>query len=195
MDIRSEVVCRRLIEFDFDVGPLRMWEGNGTLRTHDGLEWLGFYRGDQSFLSIPVLSDGRDGSSPLLEFALGYINEETFNALKEAPTRVKGRSITIWRVYMTDDEGLRPVTPRGYPIRLTMLSTSFTNELVQDDVGYVRRLSCSVTARPVDERRTYAPNGTVSDADQNRRAARWGVVPDKYARFVALQQNRTNTLY
>lgn len=190
----SEVICRRLIEFDFDVGPLRMWEGNGKLITPDGLEWIGYYHGDQSYLSVPVLSDGRDGSSPLLEFQLGYINQETFDALKATPTRVKGRDLTIWRCYMVNDEGLRPVTPRGYPVKLTMISTSFTNQLDQDDVGYVHRLSCSVTARPVDERRTFAPNGTVTDADQNRRAERAGVVPDRYARFVPLQQNKTNTI-
>jgi hypothetical protein len=195
MTDRSEIVCRRLLEFDFDMGPLRLWEGNGKLITSDGKEWIGFYHGDQSFLSVPVLSDGRDGSSPLLSFELGFLDDATYSALKDVPTRVKGRALNIWRVYMETSEGLRPVTPPGYPVRLTMVSTSFTDHLDQDEVGYVRRKSCGVTARPVDENRTYAPNGSVTDADQNRRSARLGVVPDRYARFVPLQQNKTHTIF
>lgn len=195
MSDRSEIVCRRLLEFDFDFGPLRLWEGNGKLITSDGKEWIGFYHGDQSYLAVPVLSDGRDGSSPLLSFEFGYLDGTTYNALKDIPTRVKGRALTIWRCYMEIREGLRPVTPPGYPVRMTMVSTSFTDQLDQDEVGYVRRKSCGVTARPVDENRTYAPNASVTDADQNRRSAKLGIVPDKYARFVPLQQNKTNTIF
>src|SRR5690606_26723487 len=81
-DIRLMVAV--LHHFDFDGYPVRLWRGQGRLFTEDGQVWLGTIDAlGNDRLSAPGFSDGRDGSSALLNFGLPYIDRETYLALRD----------------------------------------------------------------------------------------------------------------
>lgn len=197
MESGLNVFCPRLIDFHFagtddDGKPnrLRVWEGNGRLFA-GGEWWTGFYVGEQSFMEIPEISDGRDGDSALLNFRIGYLPKELYDRLRLSRDLVIDRPLTIWRCYIAQGEGLRAVTPLGHPIFLTMKSAEFEEEQFLSPDGLDRRYVAGVVARSADEGRSYAPGDALTDVNQRMRAmALAGVANDAYARFVPMQLNR-----
>lgn len=201
MESGAQVFSRRCLDFHFagmreDGTPnrVRLWEGNGRLFA-GGEWWTGFYIGDQVMLEIPEMPAGRGGESPLLNFRLGFLPKEMWDAMRADAALVTDRPLTIWRVYIAKGEGLRAVTPLGHPTFLTMKSAEFDEERVLASDGIVTRYVAGVTARSQDEGRSNAPFDTVTDVNQQARAkALAGIENDRYARFVPLQQNRRLTL-
>ncbi len=188
----TEIMTRRAWFFDFLGYPFRIWEGNGKCFAA-GQEWQGAIKGEQNYFQAPRLSDGRSGESPLYEFRLGYITKEGYDLLKNDDTVVKDRLIYWYRFYFKAGEYLRPLTAPLLVTTVMMKSRSFKETKVFDPASesIVSNYSVGVRARDGNEGQSEAPYAFVTDTDQNARSAALGVSPDRYARFVPLQINRT----
>lgn len=190
-----EVMTRRAFLFDFDGYALRLWEGNGRILA-GGEEFHGTMRGDQQFLKIPRLADGRGGESPLYNFELGYLDQATYDAIKADETVVKGRTLTWYRLYFRKGEFGRPMTEPFVVTRLTMTGRSFKESRKRVGDGFVKLLSVGVRARDGNEGQNDAPFAFVNDTDQRAQSlALYGVENDGYARFVPSMTNKTVVVY
>lgn len=199
-DIRLTV--RQLWLYDFEDAPLRLWQGQGILTTHDGLEWIGTCGPDGGDLhTTPALQDGRDGTSATYAFSLvipdlpGEDTLATFNQLKAEQWRARNRKIICYLAAFEAGEALRPQTPYVFFKELTMVAPSFSESVTSPDgksLSKVYRLG--VSAKDDGVGRAVRPNGTYSDTCQKRRAAELGVSMDRGCEFVAGLANRTFVL-
>jgi len=190
-DIRA--IVRRCFFFDFDGAPVRLWQGQGRLYTEDGNSWLGTIDANGTdHLSVPTISDARDGSSKRLEFSLPYIDAVTYAAIKAADTAINGRSITCYLAIFGIGEGLRPATPIDFFARFTMQSPVFEERLESPDgATFIKSYKVTVIAKDGNSGRSRAPGGTYTDSCQRERARMLGVDPDLGCGFVAELANKT----
>jgi hypothetical protein len=189
-DIRA--VVRRCWFYDFDGIPTRIWQGKGKLYTSDGNEWLGTIDANGNDVhQTPRLSDGRDGTAPTYEFRFGYIDRDTYEALKSDQALVAGRPLVCYLALFRNGEGLRPETPIDFFKELTMQSTKFEERLVLEGTSMVRRYLVTVIAKDGNSGRSSIPGRSYADTHQKRYARELGVELDRGAEFLAGLANRT----
>jgi hypothetical protein len=165
--------------------PWRMAGVEGTLITPDGERWSGWVVNGEAKMTPPKITDIRDGSSPLYEFTVGYIDEETYLRLRDDKDKVKGRLLIVYSIYLSDNS-LRATVPPGDAWRLRMKSTRFVEKIEKDgEGGYVRRYVVSVIAKNINEGRSRAYFGTMSDTGQRARSEQlFGIEGDAYGQFI-----------
>lgn len=175
--------------FDFKTVSLRVWAGVGELITPDGESWAGFFvpkngGGYESLFHMPPLKDPRDGTSPLIEMSLHYLDKETYEACRDMQDEVKGRPVLISSVLLPE-HGTRALTDAGDARRLIMSDTRFTERTVRNDAGnLVTERSITVVAKNMNVGRSKTYFGTLSDTVQRARSLQiHGVADDAYAQF------------
>ncbi|TPW31172.1 hypothetical protein [Pararhizobium mangrovi] len=190
-----QLVCRPTVEAHFLSSTVRIWGGIGPMITPDGERWHGWNAindgGDVvSFFQPPKLTDIRDGSSPLYEFTLGYVDEETYHKTRDLEEEVKGRLLVCSSVYLEEGK-TRAATPPGDSWRLRMKQSRFSEKITKDEDGGHRRLySMSVIAKNINEGRSMTQFGIMNDAGQRARSLEmFGVADDAYAQFVVAYIN------
>lgn len=189
-DIRA--VVRRCWFYDFLDFPLRLWDGKGRLFTEDGSEWYGTVNNrDENVHRTPGLADGRDGTAPSYEFTFGYLDAETYEALKTEQHRVNGRTLTCYLALFENGEGLRPGTPIDFLKSVTMESSKFDERLAVEGSSVVRRYSITILAKDGNSGRSAIPGRSYADTHQKRYARELGVELDRGAEFLAGLANRT----
>ena len=196
----QRVVVRRLYLYDFIGFPTRMWQGKGRLFSEDGGEWLGTINDiNQDIHRVPVLQDGRDGSSARYQFTMTIPDlpdepaGELYNALKEDQWRVAMQPLTIYLAIFKWDEALRPTTPIKFLKQLTMQSAAFNEKVTMDGDGRViRTYEVTIIARDGNFGRASTPNRTYNDTVQREYARQIGVVgTDRGCEYIAGLANRT----
>ena len=152
-----------------DEEPWRMAGVEGTATTPDGADWSGWVVNGEAKLTPPKITDIRDGSSPLYEFTVGYIDEETYLRLRDDKNKVKNQILIVYTLFFPT-RALRTTIPPGDPWRLRIKSTRFVEKIEKDgEGGYVRRYVVSVIAKNINEGRSRAYFGTMSDTGQRAR--------------------------
>lgn len=195
-------VVRRLWFYDFVDNPLRIWQGKGLLTTNDGNQWLGTIDGNNiDHHQTPMMSDGRDGSSPTYEMSLkipdipGESAYQLFEKIKTEQALIANRLITCYLAIFKEGEGLRPDTPYVFFKQLNMVSTRFSENIESDDDGkLVKNYKVTLIAKDANFGRSNRPNGTYADTIQKQRALELGVSTDKGSEFLAALANRTYTI-
>ncbi len=133
-DIR--VVIRRLWFYDFNGHPVRLWQGQGTLYTSDGNEWLGTVDLNGSDVhKTPPIQDGRDGTSASYSLEMGIPTEALYNELKADQSLAAGRNVTCYLAIFKEGEALRPSTPVVFFRQLKMTPPKFAEKIERDDAG------------------------------------------------------------
>jgi len=195
-----QVVARRLWFYDFQTGPLRLWDGQGLLITEDDEEWLGSATDTGNLHKTPTIKDGRDGSSGRYEFTLnipdipGQTAYESYEAIKAENDSVQGRSLVCYMAIFHRDEGLRPQTPYVYLKDFTMMSAVFNEKMSFNEGAMVRDYSVTIIARDGNTGRSNRPNRTYADTIQKEHARQLGVAVDKGSEYLAELANRTYTI-
>lgn len=192
-DIRAMV--RRCFLYDFVDAPVRLWDGQGRLKTEDGNTWIGTIDAlGNNQHSAPAVRDDRDGSSPRYEFGIPYLDAATYAALKPLPGLARGRDLICYHAVFAYGEGLRPLTPIRFNYRLAMKDVTFS-ERVDGDVGSMTKVyAASVIAKSLEYGRSRTPAGTMTSTAQNQRARLLGLDSDAGCDFVADLANRTFTV-
>jgi hypothetical protein len=196
-DIR--VVVRRLWFYDFIDHPVRLWQGQGTLHTTDGNEWLGTVDiNGTDHHETSALQDGRDGSSATYTFAIkipdlpGEPAHNFFDGLKQEQWKAKNRPLTCYLAIFNEDDALRPLTPIIYFKELTLIEPRFSEKIDSNDgKKLVRTYKVSMTAKDSNFGRSNRPNGTYADTIQKRRANELGVSLDRGCEFLSALANKT----
>lgn len=202
-----DVMVRRAYFYDFEDAPTRLWDGIGimtstadvgaALTLPDGTviaanEWVGTLDNNGNNLHRrPRLADPRDGTSPRYEFGIPYLDSATFDALSADQSKVRGRTLTIYRTIFIRGDGLRPVTPIAFAARLEMMGARFDKKLSARGGVMARHYDASVLCRSIEYGRSRFPGGTWTDTSQQARAGLLGLSSDSGCAFVAGNVNRT----
>lgn len=188
-DIRAGVRCCYL--YDFVGTPVRLWDGQGKL-VADGENWLGTFDAmGNNRHKAPAYQDSRNGTSPRLEFALPYIDEDTYNSLNADQALCVDRDLICYHVLCKAGEGLIPTTELRFYYRLVMRGAQFSKSMVGEREGARLVWTASVIAKSLEYGRSRVPNGTYTDTAQVERARILGVSPDTGCSMVARNSRRT----
>ena len=184
------------LEFDFDGTTLRMWSGEGELVTPDGHNWYGWSvtnadGGLDQYLTVAEIADPRDGNSALLEYALGFLDDATWEYCRGNKVKVKGRDLTVWSLYLKPEDGLAASIPQGDPQILTMVDATFQSDRVKGEDGeIVVRKRASVLAKNINAGRSVTEYGAYSDTTQKARSKQlFDVDDDTYCQYVLMISN------
>ncbi|NQZ76476.1 MAG: hypothetical protein HRT61_10260 [Ekhidna sp.] len=185
------LICAAVIEIVFKTETVRLWSGTGGLITPDGERWVGWSNGDpdnpQSFIDVPDISDPRDGNSPLYEFTLGYIDEESYQRLKSDADEANDAVLNVGNVYL-EGNSTRALTPPGNKERLRIVGgASFSEKrTLMEDGSHKLQYSVSVKAKNVNGGRSRVSFSTFTDTTHKFRSSTlFGVQNDDYAQFIA----------
>ena len=194
-DIR--VVVRRAYLFDFVDEPLRIWQGQGLLKTIDEddnvHEWAGTVDASGGeHLRAPRLQDGRDGSSATYTFGLEGVPRALYEETKADQSRAVKRDIWVYLVLFHEHEGMLPSTPIMFLKKLTMFSPQFSEKIETDRDGQLmQKYNMSVSAKDSNFGRSNRPNRTYSQSSQQEYANQLGVSVDLGCSHVANLSDRT----
>lgn len=180
-------------QYHFTDGTLaRLWAGRGKLYTLGGAEWLGTVdQAGRDHHVTPKLTDGRDGSSVQVRFELPYLDQETYEKLRDEAGFVNGAVVTAYLALFEEGEGLRPQIPLRFFRQYTLQSTAFREARLDSQRGGGRVFSITAIGKNGNVGRSQSAGGTMTDPTQQARAAYWGQAPDYGAGFVAELANAT----
>jgi len=192
-------VVRPLYFYDFDGYPTRIWEGQGTLITHDDNRWLGTIDAEGNDLHIaPPVQDARDGSSANYTFGLtipdlpNQTAGELYEELKADQSLARNRNLTIYLAIFENGEGVRPGTPYIYFKQLTMFSPKFSEAIEMDEnQALIKRYKASILAKDTNFGRSITERRSYADTMQKQYAREFGETVDRGAEFLAALANRT----
>lgn len=188
-DIKAMV--RRCFLYDFLNAPVRLWDGQGVLNA-GGFEWLGTYDAmGQNHHTAPPVRDDRDGTSPRYEFAIPYLDQTTFLALKADQSLARGRDLICSHALFRVGEGMIPTTALRFSYRLAMRGVQFTERVEGEPGAETIIRSASVIAKSLEYGRSRVPAGTVTDTAQIDRARVLGLASDSGCSMVAKNARRT----
>lgn len=180
----GRVQCANLALFDFASGPMRLWGGNGMLKTNDGAEWQGL----GEWVGISGIEQAVNGEAPEATFTLSGVDAEVIRlARDEFDSEVRGRLVRLYIQFFGVDDPDDPDNQRPldlpYPIWAgRCLAPGF--EIPPD--GGDRSISVRVESLfSLRSRPRYAMN---TDRDQQRRFP-----GDKGFEFVATLVNKVLT--
>lgn len=195
-DIRA--IVRRCYHYDladvvdeFGGTGIRIWQGQGRLKTSDGNTWLGTQTKKGDYHVVPRLADGRDGSAPEYKFGFGYVDRDTYQALKTDRTKVFGRPLTIYLALFREGDGLRPDTPIEFFKELTMQSTFFEESVNREGTSLVKKYKLTIVTKDGNAGRSNVPGRSMADTMQKEYARQLGVPLDRGCEFLAGLANRT----
>lgn len=194
-----QVVVRRLWFYDFDGYPVRMWQGQGTLITEDGLEWMGTIDANKKdHHKTPSIQDARDGSSGNYQLSMTIIDtggesaRELYESLKADQWRVANRKVTCYLVVFKHGEALRPTVPYVFFKELRMMRPKFTERPESNGRGGIKLIyQVSISGRDENFGRARRPNRSYADTMQKQHAKELGVAIDRGCEYLATLANKT----
>lgn len=103
--------------FDFTTEPMRLWTGNGVLRTLDGNDWNGVGQ----WASLSGIEQAVNGEAPEATFTLSGVDADILRlARDEYEAEVRGRLVRLYIQFFgvddPDDPGNQRVLDNPYPI-------------------------------------------------------------------------------
>lgn len=159
----ARVEAAWLVLFDFTSEPIRLWGGNGLLRTSDGNRWNGI----GSLAAVSGIEQAINGQAPQASFTLSGIDAQVMRlARDEFIAEVKGRKVTAYLQFFGADDPADPDNQRPldapYPV---WCGRALTPEFAFQDTERAVTIKCeslfSLRSRP-----QFA---MYTDADQQRR--------------------------
>jgi len=92
----EKVECADLVLFDFTTTPMRLWGGNGILKTNDGAQWQGL----GGWGSASGIEQAINGEAPNANFTLSGIDAEIMGlARDEFEAEVRGRRVIVYEQF------------------------------------------------------------------------------------------------
>lgn len=160
----GRVECAFLVRFDFTTTPMRLWRGNGMLKTNDGAQWQGI----GNFGSMSGIEQAVNGEAPEMTFVLSAIDADIMRlARDEFEAEVKGRLVYVLMQFFGVDDPDDPDNQRPldnpYPVacgRCLKPSFSLTEEGDR---------SVTISAESLFSLRSRPNWAMYTDADQQRR--------------------------
>lgn len=160
----SKVECAFLVLFDFTSQPMRLWKGEGMLRTNDGARWAGI----GNLGSMSGIEQAVNGEAPEMTFVLSGIDADIMRLAKdEFQAEVKGRLVYVLIQFFGVDDPADPDNQRPldnpYPVCCgRCLAPTFTfNDSGERSVSLSAESLFSLRSRPA-----YA---MYTDSDQQLR--------------------------
>ncbi|MBV2147880.1 hypothetical protein KRZ98_06195 [Sphingobium sp. AS12] len=193
----GKVQCAFLVLFDFTSEPMRLWRGNGLLKTNDGARWQGI----GNLGSMSGIEQAVNGEAPEMSFTLMCVDQEAEEgeepitgasimrlARDEFESEVKGRLVYVLIQFFGIDDPDDPDNQRPldnpYPVGCgRCLTPTFT----MTDEG---ERSVTISAESLFSLRSRPNWAMYTDADQQRRYPGAG---DKGFEFVASMVNKVVT--
>ncbi|SCW61866.1 hypothetical protein SAMN02927924_01704 [Sphingobium faniae] len=160
----SRVDCAFLVRFDFASKPMRLWKGNGRLRTNDGMFWNGIGQ----LGSMSGIEQAVNGEAPEMSFGLSGIDAEIMRlARDEFEAEVKGRLVYVLIQFFGVDDPDDPDNQRPldnpYPVCCgRCLTPTFT-------MNQEGERSVTIAAESLFSLRSRPRHAMYTDADQQRR--------------------------
>lgn len=160
----GKVQCATLVRFEFTTETVRLWRGNGLLRTSDGQQWQAI----GTFGSMSGIEQALNGEAPQATFTLSGIDAQIMRlARDEFDAEVRGRWVRVliqfFGVDDPEDPGNQRCLDKPFPIwagRCLSPTFAFTKE-GERSVTLAAETLFSLRSRP-----RHAMN---TDADQQKR--------------------------
>jgi hypothetical protein len=142
-----------LVMFDFASGPMRLWQGFGTLQTNDSNTWQGIGQLGQ----VSDLESSIGGNAPQARFTLSGV-DPTILAEALDPQEIYGRDCNVYMQFFDDSFNC---LDNPYVIWAGLMDTVKITQNVD---------TCQVemTAETIFARRAKPPFGTLSDREQQK---------------------------
>lgn len=183
-DRESRVV--RGIFVDLPETKLRIWGGVGSLVDVNGDRWRGWMTPDGfSVVEFPTLSDVRDGSSALIPVTIGYLDDVTYQQMRDDKEQTENRLVVFYKFFLEDDNSTRLKVPAGDAYRFRIKKTTFLQDFVKgEDGGMIKRFALTVHMKNINEGRSKTYFGAFTSTGQEERSHQlFGVENDRYADF------------
>lgn len=178
----KKVQAAILVRFDFVSETIRLWRGNGVLKTNDAAKWQGL----GLLGSMSGIEQAINGQAPAMSFTLSGIDAQIMRLAKdEFEAEVYGRIVYVLIQFFGVDDPADPDNQRPldlpYPVcagRCLQPSMSFTSE---------GERSVSISAESLFSLRSRPAFAMLTDADQQHRYPGAG---DKGFEYVGVLTNK-----
>ena len=160
----SKVQCAFLVRFDFTSETMRLWNGNGRLKTNDGMFWDGIGQ----LGSMSGIEQAVNGEAPEMSFMLSGIDAEIMRlARDDFEAEVKGRMVYVLIQFFGVDDPDDPDNQRPldnpYPVCSgRCLTPSFS-------LSAEGERSVTISAESLFSLRSRPAWAMYTDSDQQRR--------------------------
>lgn len=160
----GKVQCAALVRFDFASETMRLWRGNGVLRTNDGALWQGL----GTFGGMSGIEQALNGQAPELNFTLSGIDADVMRlARDEFEAEVRGRMVRVLLQFFGVDDPDDPDNQRcldnPFPIAAARCLTP-TFAFTRDG-----ERSVTIAAETLFSLRSRPRHAMYTDADQQKR--------------------------
>lgn len=163
-----DVKCSLFVLFDFLTTPIRVWEGDGPLE-RESQTWEGMGHRQDGFgnplQAVDGLEQAINGSAQQLTLTLSGVDPRVVSMAQEdvASGEIEGRKLTVWIGFCrVDIRGLAPLDS------LVKLGTWIMQRPGFNGQGTTQR-SITLQCETLFAQRSRAPNGMLTDRDQQRR--------------------------
>ncbi|MEW7009485.1 hypothetical protein [Lentilitoribacter sp. EG35] len=183
-----------VIEIELPTRTIRMWSGIGPMFTLDGNEWVGWYAGDagdpHAAIDIPTIVDVSKGTSPIYQFPLGWIDEASYQLLRDDAdgSQTKGKKLVLGKVVL-DGGSTRAISEVGDKSRLTIVGSPSFKESRTKLADGSHKLLYQTTLKAVNFNagRSQSNYPYMTDTNQKLRSKKlYGVSDDQYGQFIPL---------
>lgn len=148
----AKVQCAFLVHFDFTTEPMRLWRGEGILRTQDDAQWKGL----GTFGSMSGIEQAVNGEAPEASFVLSGIDADILRlARDEFEAEVRGRMVRVLIQFFGTDDPDDPDNQRvldlPYPVwagRCLMPTFTLDAESGERSVAITAESLFSLRSRP-----------------------------------------------
>lgn len=152
----NQVMIARLVEIDALSAPVRLWDGVGTLATLDAKTWSGM----GELLDLGNLPAPLGLSAERVQMKLSGVPAELRALAAASDSEIQGRDVTVYVQFL--DEAATPLDP---PVVLV----SYVMERLRTSADAAGNRTITLEAEGLFARRRRAPNGTLTDRDQQAR--------------------------
>lgn len=161
-----------LFEFQFLSNTIRFWDGLGDFTTLDSRQWMP----SGGVISVSGLEHSREMTAPQATFTLSGATPELIALAAGSDHEYTGRPCTVYMQFLADK-----MTPLDHPVAI------WSGQMdVMSFAAGVDNQSITLTAETLFIDRIRAPNGYMTDTDQQ---ARWP--GDRGMEFMPRMRNKT----
>lgn len=146
----------RLVLFDFEGAPMRVWEGGAGVIEVDGEDWQGLGRYGQ----MSELPGGFNDAAGNVTFTLSGVDAEIVRLARSEQSKVKGRDVTIYGQFLSAP---------GVPIYSKYVMGVFTMDTMTFRGSGPRNRSIELVGESIWANRNGAAYANYSDRDQQAR--------------------------
>lgn len=150
------VLIARLLEIDAASGPVRLWDGIGTLTTTDGKSWSGM----GELIDLGDLPGLMGLAAEKVEMTLSGVPAELRALAAASDAEIQGRDVLVYVQFLNQ---------AGQPVDAPVVQVSYIMERMRTAADAAGQRRIVLEAEGLFSGRRRPPNGTLTDRDQQTR--------------------------